>query len=202
MRLWSQGMCLLDTNLVIYGQFTWGVFDIKAKLVEQKQYEGEGEILRWVLYKKMFDFENATSPISMKTLDTLDSYSLVTWSGNQEDPSMVWRRNPFHTKVRFLLAGVVNGERWRPGSVVEWSQCGDNKCKADPGLPLWHRRKLHRSNVQVETKLELLEECTMKALSVSFEDGAWVKRRTFEENKEKVLMLEVSTRWALRWSKP
>ena len=42
-------MCLLDTNVVIYGQFTWGVFDLKAKLVEQKQYEGEGEILRWIL---------------------------------------------------------------------------------------------------------------------------------------------------------
>ena len=27
-----------------------------------------------------------------------------------------------------------------------------------------------------------------------FEDGAWVKGRTFEENKEKVLMLEVSIR--------
>ena len=44
----TQGMCLLDTNVVIYGQFTWGVFDLKAKLVEQKQYEGEGEILRWI----------------------------------------------------------------------------------------------------------------------------------------------------------
>ena len=46
MWLLTQGMCLLDTNVVIYGQLTWGVFDIKAKLVEQKQYEGEGEILR------------------------------------------------------------------------------------------------------------------------------------------------------------
>ena len=27
---------------------------------------------------------------SMKTLDTLDSYSLVTWSGSQEDPNMVF----------------------------------------------------------------------------------------------------------------
>ena len=44
-------MCLLDTNIVIYGQFTWGVFDLKAKLVEQKQYEGEGEILRWTFAK-------------------------------------------------------------------------------------------------------------------------------------------------------
>ena len=30
-----------------------------------------------------------------------------------------------------------------------------------------------------------------------FEDGAWVKGRTFEENKEKVLMLEVSIRYKL-----
>ena len=32
------------------------------------------------------------------------------------------------------------------------------------------------------------------SISFRFEDGAWVKGRTFEENKEKVLMLEVSTR--------
>ena len=44
-------MCLLDTNIVIYGQFTWGVFDLKANLVEQKQYEGEGEILRGKMKK-------------------------------------------------------------------------------------------------------------------------------------------------------
>ena len=85
----TQGMCLLDTNVVIYGQFTWGVFDLKAKLVEQKQYEGEGEILRWIFCKnETFGVENSIS-FSMKTLDTLDSYSLVTWSGSQEDPNMV-----------------------------------------------------------------------------------------------------------------
>ena len=30
-----------------------------------------------------------------------------------------------------------------------------------------------------------------------FENGAWVKGRTFEENKEKVLMLEVAIRYKL-----
>ena len=71
----------------------------------------------------------------MKTLDTLDSYSLVTWSGNQEDPSMVSQRNIFHTNMRFL-AGLVNGERWRTGSNVERAQCGDDECEADSRLPL------------------------------------------------------------------
>ena len=81
-------MCLLDTNIVIYGQFTWGVFDLKAKLVEQKQYEGEGEILRLIFGKKIG--KNIFKILSsMKTLDTLDSYSLVTWSGSQDDPNMV-----------------------------------------------------------------------------------------------------------------
>ena len=94
---------------------------------------------------------------SMKTLDTLDSYSLVTWSGSQEDPSMVRKRNLGHKNVRFLT-GLVHCERWRTGSNVEGSQCGDDKREADSGLPLWHRRKLHRCNVQVETDLELLEE--------------------------------------------
>ena len=37
---------------------------------------------------KTVGIENTMST-SMKTLDTLDSYSLVTWSGSQEDPSMV-----------------------------------------------------------------------------------------------------------------
>ena len=82
-------MCLLDTNVVIYGQFTWGVFDLKAKLVEQKQYEGEGEILRWIFARTKLLVLTIQFSFSMKTLDTLDSYSLVTWSGNQEDPSMV-----------------------------------------------------------------------------------------------------------------
>ena len=87
----------------------------------------------------------------MKTLDNLDSYSLVTWSGNQEDPSMVGQQNQFKKNMRFL-AGLVNGERWRSGSFVEGSQCGDNKCKTDSGLPLWQWRKQHCSNVQVENQ--------------------------------------------------
>ena len=72
---------------------------------------------------------------SMKTLDTLDSYSLVTWSGSQEDPSMVGKRNVGHKNVHFL-AGLVHCERWGTGSNVEGSQCGDDKREADSGLPL------------------------------------------------------------------
>ena len=72
---------------------------------------------------------------SMKTLDTLDSYSLVTWSGSQEDPSMVRQRNLFHANV-CLLTGLVNCERWCPGGNVERSQRGDNECETDSGLPL------------------------------------------------------------------
>ena len=41
---------------------------------------------------------------SMKTLDTLDSYSLVTWSGSQEDPSMVRKRNLGHKMCTSLQA--------------------------------------------------------------------------------------------------
>ena len=84
--------------------------------------------------KKTVGIENEISS-SMKTLDTLDSYSLVTWSGSQEDPSMVRQGILFHTNVRFL-AGLVNDERWRPGRIVEGSHCGDNECEANSGLPL------------------------------------------------------------------
>ncbi len=51
--------------MVIYGQFSWAIFDLKGKLVEKKESEGEWEILE------------------LKMLDTLENYSLVTWQ--QED---------------------------------------------------------------------------------------------------------------------
>lgn len=75
-------MCLIDTNIVIYGQKTWAIFNLKVglvwamirmqgKLVEKRQFEGDGEIL------------------SLRMLDTLDSFSMITWSGDLEKPRMV-----------------------------------------------------------------------------------------------------------------
>ena len=64
------GMCLLDTSIVIYGQKTWGIFNLKGKLVEKKQFEAKGEML------------------SLRMLDSLDSFSLISWSGSLEDPHM------------------------------------------------------------------------------------------------------------------
>ena len=65
-----QGMCLLDTNIVIYGQCTWGIFNLKGKLVEKKQFTDEGEML------------------SLRMLESLDNFSLISWTGSLEDPQM------------------------------------------------------------------------------------------------------------------
>ena len=156
-------MCLLDTNVVIYGQFTWGVFDLKAKLVEQKQYEGEGEILRWIFVRmKLLVFK----------IQFLSAWRRLTpWTATPWWHGVAAKRIPtwfnieiYSTNLHLFAAGLVNGERWRAGSNVERSQCGDDECEADSRLPLWHRRKLHRGHVQVETYLDLFEETLIWAL--------------------------------------
>ena len=74
---------------------------------------------------------------SMKTLDTLDSYSLVTWSGSQEDPNMVFKtKQNISTKILFPFSGLVNVARWDRGAPVERPQRGDDERKTDPSLPL------------------------------------------------------------------
>ena len=44
---------------------------MQGKLVEKRQFDGDGEIL------------------SLRMLDTLDSFSMITWSGDLEKPRMV-----------------------------------------------------------------------------------------------------------------
>ena len=65
-----QGLVVLDTNLVIYGQKSWNIFDQKGNLIRKSSYEGDGEILK------------------MMMVDSLDNYSLITWSGDSNSPDM------------------------------------------------------------------------------------------------------------------
>ncbi|XP_023324790.1 NACHT and WD repeat domain-containing protein 2 [Eurytemora carolleeae] len=65
------GLVLLDTHLVVYGQFTWCIFDLRGKLLDTKKISTEGEIL------------------SLKMLDTLDSYSIISWTGDITNPRII-----------------------------------------------------------------------------------------------------------------
>merc|ERR1719270_2709820 len=58
-----------QTILLIYGQKSWNIFDQKGNLMKKSSYEGEGEILKMMM-------------------DSLDNYSLITWSGDSNSPDM------------------------------------------------------------------------------------------------------------------
>ena len=66
-----EGLVLTDTNLVIYGQQTWGVFDLKGNLQTKKEFGVEGQQI-----------------LSLKMVDTLDNYSIISWTGDREKPEM------------------------------------------------------------------------------------------------------------------
>ena len=54
-----QGLVVLDTNLIIYGQRTWCILDLKGKITKTNFFVGDGEIH------------------FIKMLETLDSYSMI-----------------------------------------------------------------------------------------------------------------------------
>ena len=54
-----QGLVVLDTNLIIYGQRTWCILDLKGKITKTNYFVGDGEIH------------------FIKMLETLDSYSMI-----------------------------------------------------------------------------------------------------------------------------
>ena len=64
-----QGLCLLDTHLVIYGQFTWVTFNMSGKEVSRKK------ILR-------------ETPILRMQMELLDEFSLICWSGEEANLEM------------------------------------------------------------------------------------------------------------------
>merc|ERR1712013_208280 len=54
----------------IYGQQSWGIFDMKGNLVRKEKHDMKGQIM------------------TMQMVETLENYSIITWSGNPEEPNM------------------------------------------------------------------------------------------------------------------
>ena len=65
-----QGLVVLDTNLIIYGQKSWIIYDQKGNLQRKSTFEGEGKILE------------------LSMLDELEDYSLISWTGDSASPQV------------------------------------------------------------------------------------------------------------------
>ena len=64
-----QGICMLDTNLVIYGQTTWVYFDMSGKQQEKKSI-------------------TRNDPILVIVMETRTNFSVIHWSGEMKNPAM------------------------------------------------------------------------------------------------------------------
>ena len=64
------GLVLLDTNLIIFGQYAWSIFNLQGKEVR---------------FNKVFK----NFPILAIEMISLEEYSVVHWSGDPKDPSMI-----------------------------------------------------------------------------------------------------------------
>merc|ERR1719397_1041780 len=62
---------LLNTSLIIYGQQSWAVFDLKGNLQSKKEFTEEGQQI-----------------LSLKMVETPDNYSVISWTGDKEKPEM------------------------------------------------------------------------------------------------------------------
>jgi hypothetical protein len=65
-----QGIFILDTVLVIYGQTTWSLFDMAGKEIEKRKTFRE-------------------NPILTITMESKDDLSIIHWSGDMANPGMV-----------------------------------------------------------------------------------------------------------------
>ena len=93
-----QGLVVLDTNLIIFGQRTWSIFDLKGNLVKKCRFDGEGDIL------------------SMSMVDCLENYSIISWSGDTSNPSMcleTFRANIPNNPLRGHCALTLNTKQTR-----------------------------------------------------------------------------------------
>ena len=64
-----QGICMLDTNLVIYGQSSWIFLEMSGKQKEKGKISRQDMILKIVMKTK-------------------EDFSVIHWSGDMEDPAM------------------------------------------------------------------------------------------------------------------
>lgn len=87
-----QGLCILDTNLVIFGQTTWAVFDMAGKQKEKRKIFREDPILSMVM-------------------DTILDFSIIHWSGEMSNPAMAvetFKDGNIGQVLEFHSAIVVN----------------------------------------------------------------------------------------------
>ena len=130
---------VLDSNLIIYGQRTWCVLDLRGKLVKTNYFAGDGEIH------------------NIRMLETLDSYSMISWTGDLADPRMV-----LETFKEDKPVGALEGH-----SVITFNE--------------------------KQTMAFLCDTPDSNSVVMyTIEEGAWARSRQFEENKENILMLELS----------
>ena len=91
-----QGLVLLDTHLIIYGQFSWSLFTISGKEEETKKELSENPIL------------------SMHCADKIDDYSIIHWTGDTSNPKMwlhTYRDGLAGLPLEFHSAIVLNHEQ-------------------------------------------------------------------------------------------
>ena len=60
----------METNLIIYGQVTWSIFDLRGNFKEKRHLEGKGHIHE------------------IRMSDCIDNYTMIIWTGNLDDPKM------------------------------------------------------------------------------------------------------------------
>ena len=77
-----QGVCLLDKELLIYGQTSWALFDTTGKQLEKKKTFREDPILAILMESK-------------------ENFSVVHWSGDMQHPQMALET--FKVKIIFYL---------------------------------------------------------------------------------------------------
>ena len=136
-----QGLVVLDTNLVIYGQKTWSIFDLRGNLVKNNSYDGEGQILR------------------LSMVDCLDNYSVISWSGDTEKPTMT---------LQTFMANI-------------------------PANPLQGHSALAFNIKQTRAFIcGVAGTATNQVTCYVYRDGFWVRDKNFEDNDERILMLELS----------
>ena len=133
------GIVLLDTNLTIYGQYTWAVFDLRGTLVKTNRHNHDGQIF------------------CIRMLDIDQNYSIMAWSGDVSD---AWMQ--LHT------------------------------CKGGKqSVPLDHHSCIALSESQARAFVcNNRDDFTVAAYR--FVEGRWENERTFAENRDKIMMLQLS----------
>lgn len=89
-----QGICMLDTEMVIYGQSSWVFLDMTGKQLERKKVFRE-------------------DPILVMNMITKGDFSLIHWSGDMSNPSMAivtYKVNTYLNVVYLCLSNFKVGQ--------------------------------------------------------------------------------------------